>query len=123
MKKDLVRYYGKRKKIIEALITVGGPKSLEILNKLIKTIIPKLDITRWAFDVDLLYQIKKHNFSTKEHPTRWHDSSGSKLKVHRAIIEMFLSLVRLRLINSKFRFIIRFYDSLPESVKIHRRLR
>ena len=92
-------------------------------NKLIKTIIPKLDIPRWAFDVDLLYQIKKHNFSTKEHPTRWHDSSGSKLKVHRAIIEMFLSLVRLRLINSKFRFIIRFYDSLPESVKIHRRLR
>jgi len=91
--------------------------------KTIKAILPKLDITRWAFDVDLLYQVKKHNFKIKEYPTRWEDSPGSTLKMHKAIPEMFLSLTRLRLINSKLRFIIDFYDLLPESIKVHHRLR
>jgi len=89
----------------------------------IKTVLPKLDITRWAFDVDLLYQIKKHNFKIKEFPTKWKDGSGSRLKIHKATIEMFLSLIRLRLINSKLKFTIKFYDSLPESIKIHHKLR
>jgi glycosyltransferase involved in cell wall biosynthesis len=89
----------------------------------IKKILPKLDITRWAFDVDLLYQIKKHNFKIKEYPTVWKDSMGSTLKIHKAVPEMLLSLTRLRLINSKLKFIVDFYDSLPESIKIYHKLR
>ena len=89
----------------------------------IKRIIAKLDLTRWAFDVDLLLKTKKEGYKIKEFPTRWEDSSGSKLKIHRAVIEMLLSLTRLRLINSKLRFIISFYDSLPESIKVHHKLR
>jgi len=92
-------------------------------NKAIKEIIPKLDITRWAFDVDLLFNLKRNKYKIKEYPTVWEDKSGSKFKLHKAIPEMFLSLTRLKLINSKFRFIINIYDSLPESIKIHHKLR
>ena len=91
--------------------------------EVIKKILPKLDITKWAFDVDLLLQVKKQKYKIKEYPTKWEDSLGSQLKIHKAIPEMFLSLTRLRLINSKFKFIINFYDSLPESIKIHHKLR
>jgi len=91
--------------------------------KAIKDVIKKLDITRWAFDIDLLYNLKKNKYKIKEYPTVWEDKSGSKLKLHKAIPEMFLSLTRLRLINSKFKFIIKIYDSLPESIKIHHKLR
>tara|TARA_Y100000034_G_scaffold136546_1_gene213751 strand:+ start:2549 stop:3316 length:768 start_codon:yes stop_codon:yes gene_type:complete len=89
----------------------------------IKKVLPKLDVTRWAFDVDLLLQAKNQGYKIKEYPTRWEDSTGSGLKLHKAVPEMFLSLTRLRLINSKLKFIIRIYDSLPESIKIHHRLR
>lgn len=89
----------------------------------IKNILPKLDITRWAFDVDLLLQLKNQKYKIKEYPTKWEDSLGSVLKMHKAIPEMFLSLGRLRLINSKLKFIIDIYDSLPEFIKIHHKLR
>jgi len=89
----------------------------------IKNILPKLDVTRWAFDVDLLLQTKKKGYTIKEYSTRWEDSSGSNFRLHKQIPEMFLALTRLRLINSKFKFIIKIYDSLPEQIKIHHKLR
>jgi len=92
-------------------------------NKAIKEIINKLDITRWAFDVDLLFKLKKNKHKIKEFPTEWEDKTGSTLKIHKAILEMFLSLIRLRLLYSPFKFIINAYDSLPESMKIHHKLR
>jgi len=91
--------------------------------RVIEKIIPKLDITRWAFDVDLLLRTKKEGYNIKEFPTKWEDSLGSKLNLKKAIPEMILSLIRLRLINSKFKFIVNLYDSFPESIKIHHRLR
>ncbi len=88
----------------------------------INKIINKLGVTRWAFDVDLLYQMKKNNFKVKEIATEWHDRLGSQVKILKAVPEMFLALIRLRLIYSKFKFIINYYDRLPEWLKIHHRL-
>jgi glycosyltransferase involved in cell wall biosynthesis len=50
----------------------------------------------WAFDVDLLYLCKLNNFSIKEHPVRWKDSEGSKLKFTDGVKSVFL-LFKLRL--------------------------
>ena len=75
-------------------------------------IIPSLSTTRWAFDVDLLYQLKRNGFKAKEIPTEWHDRPGSKLNVKKASIEMFLAVSRLRLIYSPFKFIVKWYDKL-----------
>ncbi|MBS3162247.1 glycosyltransferase family 2 protein [Candidatus Woesearchaeota archaeon] len=78
----------------------------------LKKVLQHLGITRWAFDVDLLYQFKRNGFSIKEIPTVWSDSPGSSLNVKRASKEMFLAIVRLRLIYSPFRFIVKIYDKL-----------
>ncbi len=80
--------------------------------KTIKNITPHLGITRWAFDVDLLYQMKRRNLSFKEYPTVWKDAQGSALNIKKATFEMFLAITRLRLIYSPFKFVVKIYDKL-----------
>lgn len=89
--------------------------------KIIESIINEIGITRWAFDVDLIYRIRKKGFRIKEAPTIWEDKKNSKLNISKVPFEMFAGIVRLRLINSPFKFIVRVYDKLPESIKIHHR--
>lgn len=88
-------------------------------NALIK-VINKIGITKWAFDVDLLYKLRKNRFKIKEIPTVWYDKEGSKIEVGRTSLQMFLAILRLRLINSPFRFIIRLYNKFAEKFKIHK---
>ncbi|MFC1685663.1 glycosyltransferase [Nanoarchaeota archaeon] len=78
----------------------------------IKSSMPKLNITKWAFDVNLLYVCKRNKFDIKELPTIWSDKEYSKLNLKDCGIQMFFSLVRLRLIYSPFKGIIRVYDNL-----------
>jgi len=83
----------------------------------IKAVLPSLGITHWAFDVDLLYQMKRKKFRIREYPTVWRDKEYSKLNFAKAGPSMALSIIRLRLIHSPFRFIVRAYDMLPEGIK------
>lgn len=69
-------------------------------------------ITRWAFDVDLLFQARREGVSILEVPTVWHDVEGSKLVVTEASLEMIAALVRLRLMYSPLRWIVGVYDRL-----------
>lgn len=73
-------------------------------------ILPKLGITRWAFDVDLLFQLHRAGFQIIEVPSIWRDVSGSRLQFGRASLEMFAALVRLRLVYSPFKGIVDFYN-------------
>lgn len=88
--------------------TQCGAKVLtrEVLEK----IFPHLGLTRWAFDVDLVFQVKRMGFSITERPTRWHDVSGSRLKVTQASAEMLVAIVRLRLLHSPFKSLVALYD-------------
>jgi hypothetical protein len=72
-------------------------------------LLPHFGITRWAFDVDLLYQIHRAGGRIAEIPTTWSDVAGSKLQVGRASVQMFLALVRLRLMYSPLKFLVRLY--------------
>lgn len=76
----------------------------------IEAILPEIGITRWAFDVDLLFKLRRAGYRIVEWPTTWHDRGGSQLKVGRASAEMLLAIFRLRLLYSPFRFIVGFYD-------------
>jgi glycosyltransferase involved in cell wall biosynthesis len=78
----------------------------------IKKVLPHLGITKWAFDVDLLYQMKRAGFKIMETPTVWMDKEYSKLNFAKAGPNMALSIIRLRLVYSPFKFVIRFYDLL-----------
>lgn len=57
-----------------------------------------------AFDVNLLYSLKRSGFTILEVPTEWTDKIGSKVTqtLVRSSLVMFLSVVRLRLIYSPF---------------------
>jgi len=79
-----------------------------------------LIITRWAFDVDLLYNLGKNNFKIREYPTVWSDKEYSHVNFLVTGPKMALAIIRLRLINSKFKDFIRLYDKLPEKLKIHK---
>ena len=77
-----------------------------------------------AFDVNLLYSLKREGFSIQEVATEWTDKAGSKVTqaLFRSSLVMFLSVVRLRLIYSPF------YKPLkkvfgPVEVWLYRKLR
>ena len=80
--------------------------------KPLKSILPELGFSRWGFDIDLLYILRRHGYKIKEIPTEWHDSPESNLKIGKASLEMFLSVVRLRLFYSPFKFIVGIYNSV-----------
>lgn len=75
-----------------------------------RAIRPCIGITRWAFDVDLLFQARRAGVRTAEIPAVWNDQSGSRLRLVRGSWEMFLAVVRLRLLYSPLRFLVRVYD-------------
>jgi hypothetical protein len=69
----------------------------------IERIHDRLSLADLAFDVNLLYSLKKAGFTLREVPTEWADQSGSKVVFNlRTSLNMLLSLVRLRLIYSPF---------------------
>ena len=76
----------------------------------VRRILPHLGITRWAFDVDLLLQLRQAGYKTTEIPTVWHDVAGSRLEIADIFMEMFAALIRLRLLYSPFKGIVSFYD-------------
>ena len=84
--------------------------------KTIEELLKSQIMTQWAFDVDLLYKLKK--VKIKEIATDWEDKTGSKVNL-KDPLKMFSSVIRLRLIYSPFKFVVKVYDKLPERIKIH----
>ncbi len=74
-------------------------------------VLPTLGITQWAFDVDLLFQLRRAGYAIREIPTTWQDIHGSKVKVVQASMEMVLALTRLRLMYSRFRWVVPLYQN------------
>ncbi|MBM3833794.1 MAG: glycosyltransferase [Verrucomicrobia bacterium] len=61
-----------------------------------------LRIADVAFDINLLYSLKRSGFSVLEVPTEWTDKIGSKIKLNKGSLGIILSVVRLRLFYSPF---------------------
>ncbi len=77
-----------------------------------RKVLPFLGVTQWAFDVDLLFKLRRMGCRIIERPTVWRDVAGSKLNVPRASVEMFLAICRLRLLYSPFAFVVSAYDKI-----------
>ncbi|MBU0598194.1 glycosyltransferase [Patescibacteria group bacterium] len=73
--------------------------------KVIKAILPQLRVNNMAFDVELLYTIRRAGFRVIEVPSKWEDNSsssamlGSPSKVIKNSINMFFTLLRIRLMK------------------------
>ncbi len=73
---------------------------------------PRIGTTRFAFDVDILFQAKRSGFTLIEVPTVWNDVEGSSVQVFNTSIEMFLAIIRMRLLHSPLKGTVRYYDRL-----------
>ncbi|MAG52619.1 MAG: glucosyl transferase [Nanoarchaeota archaeon] len=80
--------------------------------EVVKKVVDKLGITRWAFDIDLLYLMKRNGNKIIEVPTEWAEPGGSQLSVKKTVPEMFLAIGRLRLMYSPFKFVVKVYDKV-----------
>jgi glycosyltransferase involved in cell wall biosynthesis len=68
---------------------------------------PSLRIADMAFDINLLYSMKRAGFRILEMPTEWTDQAGSKVALGRSSLTMLLSVIRIRLIYSPFYKLLR----------------
>jgi glycosyltransferase involved in cell wall biosynthesis len=68
----------------------------------VESIHDALRIADMAFDLNLLYALKRHGFHIVEHPTEWEDQLGSKVRIGKTSLVMALSAIRLRLVYSPF---------------------
>lgn len=57
---------------------------------------PSLEMTGWAFDVEILARLRRAGFLIQEVPILWQDSSGSRLRMHRDGPSILWELARLR---------------------------
>jgi len=64
-------------------------------------------MSQWAFDVELLFLLKREGFATKEAKTIWKDVDGSKINVKKASLQMLLSIIRLRIVYSPIKPILK----------------
>ncbi len=61
-----------------------------------------LRISDMAFDINLLYALKRAEFKILERPTVWTDKLGSKVVLGKTSLTMLLSVIRVRMIYSPF---------------------
>ncbi len=111
--------------IVEALFHLGikdtqcGAKVMR--RQAVETIHSNLRIADMAFDINLLYALKRAGFKILEVPTEWTDKIGSKVTFFGTSLVMFLSAIRVRLIYSRYYELLR--PLRPLEGIIYRKLR
>ncbi|MEK6915182.1 MAG: glycosyltransferase [Nanoarchaeota archaeon] len=76
----------------------------------ITKILNKVGMTSWAFDIEMLYLLNKKGFRIKEESTVWSNKDYSKINFWKSGPWMALAVLRLRILNSPLRRMIRIYD-------------
>ena len=82
----------------------------------VKKMLPFLTLSQWAFDVDVLFTIRKLGFKIKEVPSSWIDKEYSKINFVRAGPWMALAIIRLRILHSPFKRFVKIYDKFIKFV-------
>ena len=80
--------------------TQCGAKVLQ--RSVVEKIHATLHIADMAFDINLLYSVKRAGLRVLEVPTEWTDKVGSKVTLGKTSLTMLLSVIRLRLVYSPF---------------------
>jgi glycosyltransferase involved in cell wall biosynthesis len=79
-----------------------------------------LRIADMAFDINLLYSLKRAGYTILETPTEWTDQMGSKVVLGKTSLTMLLSVIRLWVVYTPFRPLLRWLR--PVETWIYRRL-
>jgi len=78
----------------------------------LEKIMPLLSMSQWAFDVDLLFNLKRGGYKIKSFPTLWMDKKYATINFWSAGPWMAIAIIRLRIINSPLKRFVRIYDNL-----------
>ena len=78
--------------------------------KSIMDVLPKISMSQWAFDAELLLELKKNKLKIKEIPTICSDKEYSTINFWKAGPRMVLGIIRLRILNSPFKNFIKIYS-------------
>lgn len=70
-------------------------------------LVKRVGMTQWAFDIEMLYELKRRGMKIKEIPTIWKEVEGSKLNILKTSIQMFMAVVQLRLVKSPFKKLLK----------------
>ncbi len=89
--------------------------------KAIESIHSQLRIADVAFDINLLYSLKRVGFKIREVPTTWTDQIGSTMRLNKGALGIILSVLRLRLFYSPFYKMLR--PLRPVEAWIYKKLR
>lgn len=85
-----------------------------------------VETSNLAFDVDLLYAMKRLKMRIAQEPTRWRDVQGSRVRLVPASLRTFAAVARLRLHHSFLSLVIPIYDRLfptnPVRLRDHLRI-
>jgi glycosyltransferase involved in cell wall biosynthesis len=84
--------------------------------KAIEKVVPLLSLSQLAFDVDLLFNLKKLGFKVREVPTVWSDKGYSTVNFMKSGPKMALAIIRLRILNSWFKDFMGLYNKLNKKV-------
>lgn len=63
----------------------------------VNAIFPRVQCTRWAFDVEVLMLAEKLGFEVAEVPVNWREIPGSKVNFRKHAPQMFMDIVRMRM--------------------------
>lgn len=66
---------------------------------MVQSVLHQVTLSNWAFDVDLLYHMRKAGANLTEVGVTWRHDTGSKLPVMKIIPVMFFSVIGVRLMN------------------------
>ena len=86
--------------------------------QVVDVILAEIGITEFAFDIDLLFRAYKNGFKINELPTVWEYKTGAQFNFSRwfarLVPEMFLSVLRLRLLHSPLTKLVKVYDLIAK---------
>ena len=77
--------------------TQAGAKFFQ--RSVVHSLLRSVTLTNRAFDVDLLYHLRKRGHDLREVPVTWTHDPATRMPIGRAVPVMFLSLLAVRLMN------------------------
>jgi len=84
--------------------------------------LPYIGSTQWAFDVELIFHVRRMGHPIREIPVAWDDHEGSKVRMGHSALQMTLALTRLRLLYSPFKGVVHIWDRGPGRKLYQKRL-
>ena len=70
---------------------------------IIDRILPAVYVRNRTFDVSILYHVKRSGYKINEMPVTWNHDNNSNMPIKAAIIPMFVTVVAIKLMNSRIK--------------------